>query len=113
MEMDLPPSGRASRVSSEGRYLGLAQLFAAYFHQDWGLDDADADAVVRRFIRCEPSGTVRRAREDVSHVLTNTDSDAELETLANQLGCTYLPAVDGLTMRAWLTRVGELLAAAG
>ena len=111
--MDLPQSGRACSSSSEGRYLGLAQLLAAYFHQDWDLDDADADAVVRRFIRSEPPGIVRRAREDIGRVLTKTDSDAELETLAAQLGSMYLPAVDGLTMRSWLTRVGEILAAAG
>lgn len=101
------PSGS----SIEERYPALAQLLGAYFHQDWDLDDPNADAVVRRFLRSESAETVRRAREDVAHMLSSTRTDAQLEAMTAQLGSIYLPTADGLTTRAWLTRIGEMLAA--
>ena len=94
-------------------FVGLAHLLAAYFHQDWALDDPDADAVVRRFRRSEVDALVRRARADVERLLNSSLTDTELEALFGRLGSSYSPARDGLTARSWLARVSRLLARAG
>lgn len=103
----------SSDGAAPGDFAGLAHLLGAYFHQDWALDDPDADAVVRRFRRAEPDALVRRARADVARLRDGPLSDAELEELFGRLGGSYSPARDGLTARGWLARVGELLGRAG
>ena len=91
----------------------MGVLLGAYFHQDWGLDDPTADAVVRRFSAEETGETVARARADIEQVLQHFESEADLDALIYQLHGYYLPSADGLSAREWLTRVGELLRPAG
>jgi phenylalanyl-tRNA synthetase beta subunit len=90
----------------------LAQLLGAYFHQDWMLDDATTEGVIRRFRSEASPERVRRSAEDIARVLASSVNEAELSALLDRLGCHYDPASEGRSARVWLERVGGLLAPA-
>ena len=84
---------------------GIHLLCTAYFHEDWMLDDASADDVVRRFCVSEAPNLVRQTAVDISRTLTSDISEAELALLVEHLGTNYWPQADGLSYRAWLSRI--------
>ncbi|MCB0896990.1 MAG: hypothetical protein H6529_07155 [Nocardioides sp.] len=90
----------------------LGQLFGAYFHQDWDLDNSDEWEVLESFMRTEP----RRARmlpDEIDSVLSTIDTEEQLKSLViDQLGAYYLADVDGGTYRAWLQEIADRVRAA-
>jgi hypothetical protein len=95
------------------RYPTLKQLFSASFHQDWTLESPTTTVAVRRFVRDEGAPVARRAAAELKQLLAEIPQDSELGSALDDFGCYYTPAANGVTYRKWLTRVGELLLAAG
>jgi hypothetical protein len=97
-------------VPSDGEL--LVQFLASYFHQDWDVDAADSDGVVRRFIRDATATSVTAIANALEGFLQRheTSTDAELrEELFRNLGCYYVPVEDA---RDWLSDVLTLLRSA-
>lgn len=83
----------------------LAQLFGAYFHQDWQEEFANPEAALRAFLRSASPASRSRARQELRRLLTRTD--AALGEMCAGLGCAYLPP--RAAWRAWLTAVERRL----
>lgn len=89
----------------------LEHLLAAYFHQDWMLDDADEWAVLGRFLTHEPQMASRLVAE-IHEVLDKFTEDDDLRDFTFALGSYLtLPADDG-DYRGWLTEVARRAGAA-
>ncbi len=67
----------------------LRQLFGAYFHQDWMLDDPSPEAVVERYLAGTTRGTVAAHREALL-----TARNTGLRPVLVAAGTYYLPASD-------------------
>jgi hypothetical protein len=91
----------------------LAQLFGAYFHQDWPAESATARGAVERFAHGEPAAVVRQAAADARALAASERAESDLQALLDAWGSEYHLAADGLTPRAWLTQVAAWLDAAG
>ena len=83
-----------------GRYPSFADLYANYFHEDWRLDDASADEVVKRYLRVTPPEEVGRLANELTGVLASQQSEEVLRAVLGPF-TTYDPAEDGLTVEAW------------
>lgn len=72
-------------------YPTLANLFAAYFHQDWAMEHDSVEAVADYYRGAESDATVAAAREELAHLAAaDLDEDALGATL-RRLGCEYHP----------------------
>jgi hypothetical protein len=91
-------------------------FFAAYFHQDWHLDDRQPDDVVARFLatmRADESNELAKLADDLDAFAARFAVDAELEgALYRELGCFYLPSADGVSAREWLKHITTRIRAA-
>jgi hypothetical protein len=91
----------------------LTHFFSCYFHQDWNIDDADWQSVVRRFRTDTSPDEVRATAKELRALLSSTVSEAELEQHLDALGCYYTPRPDigGPLFSQWLAEVCSLLEA--
>jgi hypothetical protein len=87
----------------------LEYLFSAYFHQDCLVDDRSGDDVVRRFLRKEHPQVVEEARCALRELLSSSLDEEELLATLDRLGSFYDPRPGGLSVRAWLEHVEQLL----
>ena len=95
------------------RYPTLQHLFSSYFHQDWTLEAPTTAAAVRQFTSDEGATVAQRAAGELERLLAELPKESDLATALDALGCYYTPAAEGVTRRTWLTRVGQVLLAAG
>jgi hypothetical protein len=91
-------------------YPALHHLLAAYFHQDWDLDDPTWEAVVDRFAADAPD-LVPAARLDLARLLAAPDDEME-RIVHEDLSCEFYPPGAGLSTCDWLLHLDERLAAA-
>src|SRR5690242_7638889 len=91
----------------------LFQFFAAYFHQDWGLEADDADGVITRFIDDQADKRQLAGLAALGETYSAAYDESALgERLHRELGCEYLPTADGMTFHEWLAHVARRLRAA-
>ena len=92
----------------------LHQFFGAYFHQDWTLEAVSPDEIVHIFLNdgfCR--NELLNLAADVETYADSKPNDAVTEEgLLNELGCYYLPSVNGIGAKAWLYHVAKLLRSA-
>ena len=95
-------------------YPHLNQLFGAYFHEDWHLDDPDWPETVQRYVRDTDNATVRSACAELRAFLMEPLPEAVLaQRLYSELGCYYnaAPETGWHSTRQWLEAVLSLLQA--
>jgi hypothetical protein len=98
------PDGRKVK-----RFYALQDMFGAYFHEDWRLDDPSTDAVIRRFAHDYPKN-IATVIAEIDELTTLDASDEMLFShLLHRYGLVYDPASDGLTMRQWLGQMRSIL----
>jgi hypothetical protein len=90
----------------------LRQFFGAYFDQDWKLDAADWQDVVRRF--AGESGPERQAlvAARIRGLLAGEASDARLAATVQAMGC-YFWAGSPSETRQWLVQLADRLERSG
>jgi hypothetical protein len=91
------------------RFIGAAQLFGAYFHQDWRKESETQDENVLRFIRTESNAVRLRAIRDIEVLLEECASDTELGAALLKLGNHFDAPRSERTYRSWLQKVLTLL----
>lgn len=90
--------------------IALKQFFSSYFHQDWRYDTQTATEVVNEYKRTASPSDIKRLREAIINYLAQKDEKTLKINLESELGCYYLPSADGISTRAWLEKVAEILA---
>jgi phenylalanyl-tRNA synthetase beta subunit len=100
-----------SRVETMNDSPALQNFLAAYFHQDWMLEQSTPDAVVDYFRDSESPEQVAATRDDLARLLARDLDDATLGDVARELGCEYDPTRDGGSWRGWLESVQARLGA--
>jgi len=96
-------------IGSEKESPALWHLMGAYLHQDYAYDGT-IDDNVDLFVVDTPDLAPALPAE-VERALRELLTEAELETFVDDLGCQVFPP-DGLTYRAWLTRIADRVRAA-
>ena len=92
----------------------LGQFLGGYFNEDWHLDDATWQGVVRRYLTVEPSESVAAAAAQLKALLATELDDSTLErSVLREHGCCFDPASIGVSMRDWLTDVLGMLEGRG
>lgn len=86
----------------------LFHFFAAYFHQDWNLNDPSWQDVVNRFVRDDGKEGARHVHEEVNRLLNEPESDVQLAQVLEDLGCYYW-AGSPSQMRVWLESLNKKL----
>lgn len=94
-------------------YPTLENFFAAYFHQDWAMEQATPDAVVDGYRAGETPEQVARARADAGTLLAEGLDDAALGARIRAMGCEYDPTRDGMAWGDWLHGVARRLEGPG
>lgn len=98
----VPHRYRLSAKVMMSSYENLRLLFSGYFHQDWRLDDATPDDVLRRFARSEPPDVVAAAADELTH-LTSTTPERELaDVVMEEFGSYFDPSDGGESVSQWL-----------
>ena len=90
------------------QYPHLTQLFGAYFHEDWTLDDSDWPEALQRYIRDTDEASVRSACAELRALLKEPLPEEVLtQRLHSGLGCYYNAAseTDWSSTRQWLEAV--------
>ena len=88
----------------------LFQFFGGWFNQDWDLDAADDNGVIRRFVEEEAPEQVAAVRQQLNRFLDlHLDESATEEALARDFGCDYNSAPNGLSVTEWLHKVAVRL----
>ena len=95
-----------------GDFPTLGYLLEAYFHQDWRVAHADADAVVPAIVAREGRDTLDAAAAEVAGLLARGLPEAELKSFFDgTLYVDYLPNADGVTYAHWLETLHRRFAA--
>ena len=94
-----------SPVETMSDYPALENFLAAYFHQDWAVEQPTPEAVVDYYRDSESPEQVAATREDLARLLARDLDDDALGALAHRLGSEYDPTRDGGTWRGWLQDV--------
>ncbi|MDF0553645.1 contact-dependent growth inhibition system immunity protein [Kamptonema sp. UHCC 0994] len=85
------------------QFPNLDQFFGGYFHQDWDLEDTDAEAVLNRFLLEAKSSTVEQVCQEIDKLLAIKFDEKELSNiLIYDLGCCYNPEFQKMSNRKWL-----------
>lgn len=88
----------------------LFQFFAGTFNQDWHCDGENAEELVHLFLKDNPNSWVREVVYALKLLLEMKFSDQQLEELvANDLGCSYDPALDGMLYTEWVSWIKDTL----
>src|SRR5262245_139416 len=95
--------------SMREKFPDLHGLMACYFHQDWDLDDPDAEAVLHHFIKDASPAQIQRVVRDVERFLTLRLTDEQCRQALDKLWCNYNPAADGMSCTDWLRWVQNKL----
>jgi hypothetical protein len=96
------------RIHGDGEAMkqlpALELLLVAYLHEDWADDYPDIWHAVDDFSEGEPRAAHIRA--DVNQILTECQSEKEIQQTLRALGISYYPPGDGWeSYRSWLLAV--------
>jgi hypothetical protein len=91
------------------QYPHLAYFLAAYFHQDWMLDDPDLNAVVKRYLHDMPHRTAKATAQEIKHLLAADLPQPELQRALDEMGCAYDLSAGGLDADIWLQQLRDRL----
>ena len=90
------------------QFPNLYGFLAGYFHQDWYLDDPDAEAVIQRFAKDGSSAELQQVADEITLFLAlNLEEEKLKAALLGEFYCYYDP--DGISCTKWLVRVKEKL----
>lgn len=87
----------------------LELLMSVYFDEEFDLEGKTAMDVLKSFREDEPEPVVQRAYDQVVELLSRDLDEAELEAELERLGLRYYPPGEGLSHRAWLEQVAQVL----
>ncbi len=88
----------------------LRLLAGAYFHQDFRLDAADEDDVVRQFARDEGADSAGHAAAEIAALLARPETEEQLALVwMGDYGAEFNPSRNGMTYRQWFERMLEIL----
>ncbi|HYW12859.1 MAG TPA: contact-dependent growth inhibition system immunity protein [Longimicrobium sp.] len=91
-------------------YPALAQFFGGYFHQDWDMEAANWEGVVRNFCAAAQPEQIAAVNTEIEALLAGAHDERELsEFVFLQLGCAYDPTVDGIALRNWIMDIRQHL----
>jgi hypothetical protein len=95
------PTMRENGRMDAAKFPWFANLYGCYFHQDWLLDDATSDDVLRRYTESQPPNEVAALKEEMKGLIATNPSESDLD---RDLGpfVAFRPANDGLTIREWV-----------
>ena len=97
-------------MSARETFPNLRQFLGGYFHQDWMHDASDPDGVIKLFVGDSKKDALAGVRSELTKLLNQERSDAELQALLTELGCyVHYPAL-GVSAREWLTGVRTRIA---
>jgi hypothetical protein len=97
-------------VTAQDNTAAAADFFAAYFHEDWIRDARNPVEVAAQFVRDSSSADVLRVAQGIEEFVARRDSEEVLRLdLFRELGCYYLPSVEGKSVRQWLGEMARLL----
>jgi hypothetical protein len=83
----------------------LRQFLGGYFHQDWMHDAPDTEGVIKLFVDGSPKEALAGVRSELTKLLNQERSDAELQALLTQLGCyVHYPSL-GVSAQEWLAGI--------
>ena len=83
-------------------------MYADCFHEDWRLDDASADDVVRRYRRVAPPDEVDRLTDELTGLIASHSSEDALRAELSPF-TYYDPAEDGQSVEAWIEHLLRLV----
>ena len=88
----------------------LEQFLGGYFHQDWMIDDTDAESVLDRYLSDTPPAAVQQTISEVERLLGRGLAEDQLHApFIQALGCYYNPAAQGMSYTEWLNWVRDSL----
>ena len=89
----------------------LRQFFGAYFHQDWIVVASDPDEVIHLFKNdgFSHNDLINLANNVEIYATSKANDAAAEEGIFSELGCYYIPSVDGVGAKTWLFHVAKLL----
>jgi hypothetical protein len=93
-------------------YERLRHLMWAYFHQDWPLESADWQGVVRHYRGDVSPDEAAATAEAIVRLLGEGQPESQLaDRLLREFGCYYDPRPDlgGPALRDWLLQVAAAL----
>ncbi len=100
----------ALRGRGDREFPALYQLFGGYFHQDWKLEYSDWPEAVSAFRDEAPPHLREDAVAEIARILAaGLDEQALDRVLYPGLECNFLPGARGLTSRAWLEAVADII----
>jgi CdiI immunity protein len=91
-------------------YPRVKYLAQAYFHQDYDLEADSPAGVVSLFREREAPDMVSSLYEEINSILSKEVDESRLARIwLDEAGACYDPREDGISIRDWLLRVGEVL----
>lgn len=87
----------------------LGQFFGGYLHEDWPVEYPGAWAAVQAYVSETTLESRAAAKEELSTLLYNSDSEEQLRAAVERVLLSYYPPGDGMTYRAWLEKVERYL----
>jgi hypothetical protein len=88
----------------------LRNLFEAYFHADWDLDDPTWQSVVTRYLSVNREAVIAAATHELDELLSISDERIE-SLLFEEWQTGYNPEGDGMSTREWLKLIRKRFAA--
>lgn len=86
------------------QFPNLDQFFGGYFHQDWDLENIDAEAVLNRFLLEAKPNSGEQVCQELEKLLAINFEEKELSNiLVYDLGCCYNPEFQKMSNREWLS----------
>jgi hypothetical protein len=105
-------SGSNIAIAVKNDTVALKEFLAAYFHEDWSLDDVSPEAVVDRYLRDQDSvKALEEIARAIRRLLMAAESEQALSTrLFREFGSYYDPSGSGGSVRRWLESVAQRFA---
>jgi len=97
-------------MNDQEQFALLKNFFSGYFHEDWPCEAESTDAVARLYIASAQSTESLSLATAILKYSDRFETDEALEeNLFSELGCYYRPSLEGLSAKAWLERIANLL----
>jgi CdiI immunity protein len=84
-----------------GKFPWFANLYSAYFHEDWRFDETTSDDVIRRYMEFQPPEEVAALKAEMEALVATNLSEAELDRVLGPF-ISFRPVEDGMTIREWV-----------
>jgi hypothetical protein len=97
------------KTSLSARFPAAAQLFGAYFHQDWDANSTNPDDIVRDFAETQNEEVRKRAMKDIEMLLVEFKSEDALKLALDEFANYYNARRSEGSYRAWMERIVAIL----